>query len=156
MDERQPSLTRLNNFNSSPKAVSGQGSPCPAWGVCDSSWGGAGQRPQRGRSPVEHRGICPSIRPSSHLFCQIAQIQAIWPKSKQNSPNPSIMAQIQAKWSKSSQKTPILVWGPSFWPLRPLSWPLISRFWPDLGYFAWIWAIMLGFGPVCLDLGHIA
>ena len=27
---------------------------------------------------------------------------------------------------------------------------------PDLGHFAWIWAIMLGFGPFCLDLGHIA
>ena len=27
---------------------------------------------------------------------------------------------------------------------------------PDLGHFAWIWAIMLGFGPFCLDLGYIA
>ena len=32
----------------------------------------------------------------------------------------------------------------------------IGVFWPDLGHFAWIWAIMLGFGPFCLDLGHIA
>ena len=27
--------------NSSPKAVSGQRYPCPAWVVCDLSWGGA-------------------------------------------------------------------------------------------------------------------
>ena len=32
----------------------------------------------------------------------------------------------------------------------------IGVFWQDLGHFAWIWAIMLGFGPFCLDLGHIA
>ena len=55
-------------YNSSPKAVCGQWYPCPAWVVCDLGWGGAGQRPQRGRSPVEHRGnlsihtyICPSV-----------------------------------------------------------------------------------------------
>ena len=52
-------------------------------------------------------------------FCQIAQIHAIWPKSKQNDPNPSILAQIQAKWPKSCQKTLILAWGPSFWPPIP-------------------------------------
>ena len=61
----------IGTFNSSPKAVSGQRYPCPAWVVCDSGWGGAGQRPRRGRSPVEHRGnlsvhpsIHPSVRPS--------------------------------------------------------------------------------------------
>ena len=70
------------------------------------------------------------------IFCQIAQIQAIWPKSKQNGPNPSIMAQIQAKWPKSCQKTPILSWGPSFWPFWPILVPPIPRFWPDLGHFA--------------------
>ena len=101
--------------NSSPKAVSGQRYPFPVWVVCDLSWGGAGQWPRRGQSPVDHRGdpsvhlsvrtyICPYVRPpppapSSGLrllcglfwpkFCQIAQIQAIWPKSNQ-------MAQIQA------------------------------------------------------------
>ena len=26
---------------------------------------------------------------------------------------------------------------------------------PDLGHFSWIWAIILGFGPFCLDFGHI-
>ena len=66
------------------------------------------------------------------------------------------MSVIKAKWPKSSQKTPVLAWGPSFWPLRPILWPSITRFWPDLGHFAWIWPIMLGFGPFCLDLGHIA
>ena len=35
-------------------------------------------------------------------------------------------------------------------------WARIGVFWPDLGHFAWIWAIMLGFGPLCLDLGYIA
>ena len=29
-------------------------------------------------------------------------------------------------------------------------------FGPDLGHFAYIWAILLGFEPFCLDLGHIA
>ena len=86
----------------------------------------------------------------------MAQIQALWPKSKQNGPNPSMIAQIKAKWPKSGQKTPILTRGTLFWPLRPILWPPIPRFWPDLGHFAWIWAIMLGFGPFCLDLGHIA
>ena len=86
-------------MNSSPKAVSGQRYSCPALVVCDLGWGGAGQRPRRRQSPVEHRGnlsICPSVlqsvrppAPSSGLhllsglfwpkFCQIAQIQAIWP-----------------------------------------------------------------------------
>ena len=111
--------------------------------------GGAGQRPQSGQSPVEHRGnlsVHRSIRsyippPSSELcflwglfwpkFCQIAQIHVIWPESKQNGPNPSIMAQIQAKWPKSGQKTPSLAQGPSFWPLRPILWPSIPRFWPE-------------------------
>ena len=38
------------------KAVIGQRYPCPAWVVCDLSWRGSGQRPQRERGPVEHRG----------------------------------------------------------------------------------------------------
>ena len=37
--------------------------------------------------------------------------------------------------------------------LRPAR---IEVFWLDLGHFAWIWAIMLGFGPFRLDLGHVA
>ena len=77
--------TKLSNFssvpvhcscNSSPKAVNGQRYPCPAWEVCDLSWRGAGQRPRRGRSPVEHRRDL-SVRPS------------VLP----NGPNPSNMAQ---------------------------------------------------------------
>ena len=51
-------------INSSRKVVSDQRYPCPAFIVCDLNWGGAGQRPQRGQSPVEHRGICLSLRPS--------------------------------------------------------------------------------------------
>ena len=30
---------------------------CPALSDCELEWEGAGQRPRRGRSPVEHRGI---------------------------------------------------------------------------------------------------
>ena len=61
-----------------------------------------GQRPRRGRSPVEHRGnlsVRPYVRPSvpppphSQGFVSFgAQIQAKWPKSKQNGPNPSKLA----------------------------------------------------------------
>ena len=32
----------------------------------------------------------------------------------------------------------------------------IEVFQPDLGHFAWIWAIMLGLGLFCSALGHIA
>ena len=75
-----------------------------------------GQRPQRRQSPVEHRGnlsthlsVCPSVHPPVHpppypqgfvsfggpfwpKFCQIAQIQEIWPKSEHNGQNPSKIA----------------------------------------------------------------
>ena len=63
-------------INSSPKAVSGQQCPCPAWVLCDSSCRGAGQRPQRGQSPVEHRGNLSAL------------IQTVWSKSIKNGPNP--------------------------------------------------------------------
>ena len=55
-------ITRTPKVNSSPKAVSGQRYPCSAWVVGDLSWEGAGQRPGRGQSPVEHRGTF--VRPS--------------------------------------------------------------------------------------------
>ena len=38
---------------------------CPAVHDCKFEWGEAGQRPRRGRSPVEHRGDL-SVRPSVH------------------------------------------------------------------------------------------
>ena len=72
-----------------------------------------GQRPRRGRSPVEHRGnlsvrtsIRPSVRPPPQPHPQGfvsfgAQIQTVWPKSRQNGLIPGKMAQIQAKWAKS-------------------------------------------------------
>ena len=75
-----------------------------------------GQRPRRGRSPVEHRGnlsVRTSVRPYVRMYVPPpqphpqgfvsfrAQIQTVWPKSKQNGPNPGNMAQIQAKWAKS-------------------------------------------------------
>ena len=71
------------------------------------------QRPRRGWSPVEHRGklsirryVHPSIHssplPHPQSFVSFgAQIQTVWPKSKQYGPNPNKMAQIQAKWPKS-------------------------------------------------------
>ena len=71
--------------------------------------------PQRRRSPVEHRGnlsVRPYVHPSPPLphpqgFVSFgAQIQAVWPKSKQNGLNPAKMGQIQAKWAKSRQNGP--------------------------------------------------
>ena len=66
------------------------------------------------------------------------------------------MTQIQAKWLKSGQN--LGFGGHNIGPRGQNDVPRarIGVFWPDLGYFAWIWAIMLGFGPFCLDLGHIA
>ena len=133
--------------------------PCPAWVVYDFCWGGAGQKPQRGQSPV-----CTSLRPSPHpilralsplgpILTQIlpnnakpsymAQIYAERPKSKHNGPNPSKMAQI---WSESR-----------YWrPLYRSKGTKRMYLGPDLGHFAWIWAIILEFGPFCLELGPIA
>merc|ERR1712121_522024 len=92
-----------------------------------------GQRPRRGRSPVEHRGNL-SVRP----FCQIARIQAIWPKSKQNDPNPSIMGQIQAKWPKSGQNLGIVGQNIGLRGQNDRPQARIGVFWLDLGHFAWI------------------
>ena len=84
-----------------------------------------GQRPRRGRSPVEHRGnlsVRPYVRTSVHLphpkgFVSFgAKIQTVWPKSKQNGLNPGKMGQIQAKWAKSRQNGPNLARKPEFWP----------------------------------------
>merc|ERR1711942_515408 len=61
-------------------------------------------------------------------------------------PNPSIMAQIQAKWPKSGQN---LGNGDHNIGLRgqnDVPRARIGVFLPDLGHFAWIWAILLGFG----------
>ena len=99
---------------------------------------------RKGQSPVEHRGnlsVCLSIRLSVHpsvcppptpfsgfclhwglfspKFCQIAQIQAIRPKSKQNGQNPSIMAQIQ-------QNGPTLARNPNSMPRSIILAPLGS------------------------------
>ena len=63
------------------------------------------------------------------------------------------MVQIQAKWPKSGQNLGV---GGQNIGQNNEPWVRIGVFWPDLGHFAWIWAIMLGFGPFCLDLGHIA
>ena len=66
------------------------------------------------------------------------------------------MAQIQAKWPKSGQNLGIGGLSIGLRGQDNVPRVRIGVFWPDLGYFAWIWAIMLGFGPYCLDLGHIA
>ena len=66
----------------------------------------------------------------------MAQIYAKWPKSEQNGPNPSKMA-------KSSQN--LGTGGHN-----------VGVFWQDLGHYAWNWAILLRYGPYCLDLGYLA
>ena len=45
--------------------------------------------------------------------------------------------------------------GSKWWTLGQ-DWGSLARYRPNLGNFAWIWAIVLEFEPFCLDLGHIA
>ena len=140
----------------------------PAWVVCDLSWEGAGQRPQRRQSSVEHRGnlsvhsSCPILRslsPSGSILTlfllngpspsNMAQIWAKWPKSKLNGPNPSKMAQI---WSE------FRYWSPKWWISGQIQ-GFLARFGPfcsDWGHYAWYQAILLGFGPYFLDLACLA
>ena len=59
------------------------------------------------------------------------------------------MAQIQVNWTKSGQNLGI---GGHSIGLRGQNGGPHARI---LGHFAWIQAIMLGFGPFCLDLGHM-
>ena len=66
------------------------------------------------------------------------------------------MAQIKEKWAKSGQKLGIGGHNIGLRGQNNVPRARIGVFWPDLGHFAWILAIMLGFGPFCLDLGHIA
>ena len=66
------------------------------------------------------------------------------------------MAQIQAKWPKSGQNLGIGGTNMGLNGQNDGPQARIGVLWPDLGHFAWFWAIMLGFGPFCLDLGHIA
>ena len=89
--------------------------------------------------PSIHPYICPPLALSSGLsllwgplwpkFCLEAQIQTLWPKSKQYSPDPRKIALIQAERPKSKFKTLYLAWGPSFWLLWPRFWLLITIFW---------------------------
>ena len=60
------------------------------------------------------------------------------------------MAQIQAKWPKSSQNLGI---GGTNMGLNGDGWTPGQKI---LGFPGKIWAILLEFGPFCLDLGHIA
>ena len=75
-----------------------------------------GQRPRRGRSPVEHRGNL-SVRtyvpppPVSNLSLK-AQIPALWPKSQPYGPNPSLKAQILALRPKSQPQAQIHAFRP--------------------------------------------
>ena len=100
----QSHFAPITKNNSSPKAVSGQRCPYPAWVVCDLSWGGAEQCPQSGRSPVEHRGnlsayasirpsVCPFVLPYPILRSS-SPLGPILTHILPNSPNPSNMAQI--------------------------------------------------------------
>ena len=79
--------------------------------LLDAFWAAA----PKGRCPVGHRGefpyvrtsVRPSVRPSPPGPTLRAssplgpEIQTVWPKSKQNGPNPAKMGQIQAKWPKT-------------------------------------------------------
>ena len=79
------------------------------------------------------------------------------------------MAQIKAKWPKFKQNAPNLARKPQFWPevyqFGPLDLycdhilAILLGFGPfclDLGHYAWIWTILLRFGPYCSDLGCLA
>ena len=62
-----------------------------------------GQRPRRGRSPVEHRGnlsVRPYVRPPP---TPPSASYPLGPKSKLYGPNPSKMVQIRPKLAKSRQ-----------------------------------------------------
>ena len=63
------------------------------------------------------------------------------------------MAQIQAKWPKSGQNLGI---GGTNMGQNDGPQAKIRVFWQDLDHFAWIWAILLRFGPYHLDLGYLA
>ena len=72
---------------------------CAALHDCEFKWKEAGQRPRRGRSPVEHRGtfVCPFICP---FVCPFVR--------------PPAWTLRPGTWS----------FGPEIWPLRPKIWPL--------------------------------
>ena len=114
--------------------------------------------------PLPHpQGLSPlgpiltQILPNSLNPSNMAQIYAKWPKSKHNGRNPSIMAQI---WSESRYWRPhVGLRGQNDGPQAR-----IEVFWQDLanllgfrpfclnlGHYAWIFAILLRFGPYCLD-----
>ena len=73
---------------------------------------------------------------------KMAQIQSKWPKSKHNDPNPSKMAQVRLEYRCQR---------PKWWTLGQ-TWPLFL----DLGNFAEIWGILLGFQPFCWNFSRIA
>ena len=57
-----------------PRAICGQRYPLPCFALRELEWEEAGQRPRRGRSPVEHRGlsfvrsfVCSFVRPPQAL-----------------------------------------------------------------------------------------
>ena len=73
------------------------------------------------------------------------------------------MAQIQATGPKSGQNLGIGGHNIGLGGQNDGPQARIGVFWLDLGHFAGIWAIMLGFGPFllrfgpyCLDLGYFA
>ena len=92
------------------------------------------------------------------LQCLFDTLVALWGplhKSKQYGQNQRI-------WLKSNQNGPNLAWGPSFWPLNLYCglqyldfyqiWAILPGFGPlclGLGDYAWIWAILLRFGSYC-------
>ena len=115
------------------KSCRSQGeSVCPS--VCTSLCPFIPQSNLKALSPLE--SILTQILPNSPNPRNIAQIWAKWSGSKHNGPNPSKMAQI---WSECRYGRT------QYWSKGPK-----SCTWGQ------IWAILLGFGPLYLDLGHIA
>ena len=88
----------------------------------------------REHPPAPSSGLCLLWGLFWPKFCKIAQIQAIWRKSKQNGPNRSEMAQI---WSESR-----------YWRHQHGSlWPKWCTSGQNRGFLA-------RFGLFCLNLGH--
>ena len=88
--------------------------------ACHWSWI-FGQRPQRGRSPVEHRGtfVRPSVRSSVRSF-----IRSFPPPSGPSGLKSSLSG---LKFSLSGHIWPLR---PQIWPLRPQIWPPMPQIWP--------------------------
>ena len=99
------------------------------------------------------------VRPTCLILKALSPSKSFLTQRLPNSPNRSNMAKIYAKWPKSKSDQNLGI-SPSVHPPVCLSIRLSVRpsIHPILRYLDsdQIWAILLGFGPSCLDLGHFA